>query len=124
MGAGAALFAAGAAKGSAADNVLAALGTCTGQMPSAACPALKSLRTDHDTLVNAGTGVLIGGGALAGAAIVYGLWATFAPPPEEPRRSISSRRSSVDVWASRAPRIVVAPMVAASGGGVGLVGAF
>jgi len=85
LGVGAALYAAGLSKGSAADALLVELET-TGPAPcttgTAGCATLKSLRSGHDTYVNAGTGVLAGGGALLAAGLVYGLWATFSTPPE------------------------------------------
>lgn len=43
---------------------------------------LAGLRSSHDNWANAGTGALIGGGALLAAGLMYGLWATFATPSE------------------------------------------
>jgi hypothetical protein len=81
---GGALYAVGATKGSAADDLLLDLQTTSpnpcGTAPG--CKTLANLRSGHDTFVNAGTGVLAGGGALAGAGLVYGLWAAFSTPPD------------------------------------------
>jgi hypothetical protein len=108
LSAGVALYAAGAAKGSAADDLLAELHTCAGGAPG--CATLKSLRSSHDTFVNAGAGLMAGGGAFVGASIIYGLWATFAAPAEAPRTA----------------RFTVVPSFGASpaGGGLGLRGTF
>src|SRR5262249_40286553 len=85
LGVGAVLYAVGLSKGAAADDLLADLKSA-GPTPcapkTAGCSTLASLRSGHDTFVNAGTGVLAGGGALVAAGIVYGLWAAFSAPPE------------------------------------------
>jgi hypothetical protein len=81
-GVGAALFAVGQADGGAADNLLAELKTTSSQPctnGAAGCQTLVSLRQSHDTFVNTGTGVLIGGGALLTAALITGLWANATP---------------------------------------------
>jgi hypothetical protein len=87
LAAGAALWSAAAAKGTAADDLLGALQSdygspqpCTPQR--AACTSLKDMRSSHDLLANAGTGALVGGGVLLGAAAIYGLWASFSTVPE------------------------------------------
>jgi len=85
-GVGAVLYAAGASKGGAADDLLAELQAAYGLTPcssgSVGCTTLKGLRSSHDTFVNASTGTFVGSGALLGAALVYGMWASFAPPPD------------------------------------------
>jgi PEGA domain len=85
-GVGAALYAAGATKGGAADALLAELQAGYGGTPCSSgkvgCATLLSLRSGHDTFINTGTGVFVGSGAFVGAALVYGLWATFTPPPD------------------------------------------
>jgi hypothetical protein len=84
-GVGAGFWAAGAAKGGAADSLLAELKAGSSQpclTGALGCQTLKDLRSTHDTYVNVGTGVLIGSGALLAATLVYGLWATAAPAPD------------------------------------------
>jgi hypothetical protein len=84
-GVGAGFWAAGAAKGGAADSLLAELQMGSSQPCFAGtlgCQTLKDLRSTHDTYVNIGTGVLIGSGALLAATLVYGLWATATPTPD------------------------------------------
>ena len=92
-GVGAALYAYGAGKGSAADGLLLELDGAYGTRPclpaNTGCATLQSLRQSHDTFANAGTGLLAGGGVLLGAALVYGVWATFAPPPDREHGSLS-----------------------------------
>ncbi len=105
-GVGAALVAAGASKGSAADSLLGELQTTDGSFPcpkAPGCLTLKGMRSDHDAFVNAGVGVLGVGGALLGATIIYSLWATRAP--------------------SRAG-LTFAPVASASGGGLVTHGTF
>ena len=78
IGVGVGLRLSGEAKGSDADDALAQLqkvhgaAPCQGTSPPEDCAAIKGLRQDHDRLVNASTGVLIGGGALLGGAVLYG----------------------------------------------------
>jgi hypothetical protein len=84
-GVGAGFWAAGAAKGGAADSLLAELQMGSSQpcfTGTLGCQTLKDLRSTHDTYVNVGTGVLIGSGALLAASLIYGLWATAAPAPD------------------------------------------
>jgi hypothetical protein len=110
LGAGAAFYAAALSKGDAAGDLLGALQTdypSQGTSPCAptthaACSTLQSLRSNHDTFANAGTGFLAGGGALAAAALVYGLWATFSPPPVE-RPSTTGRALPVNVGVTVSP---------------------
>lgn len=111
-GVGAALYATGAAKGSAADSLLADLQTarnapCAGA-PAAGCNTLQSLRSGHDTFVNAGAGTLLVGGGLLGVALVLGLRAAFSTP--------SSSRSALT--------ITITPTAWASGAGLGAAGTF
>jgi hypothetical protein len=107
-GVGAALYAAGATKGGAADALLTELRGSGGAQPCrtavAGCATIKSLREGHDTFVNAGSGLLIGGGALLAAGIIYGLWATA------PSRSSAS--------------LGVTPIASPAGGGLLLNGTF
>jgi hypothetical protein len=77
--AGGMLYTAAAAKGSAADDLLGELKRCSSTTPG--CTTLLDLRQSHDTLANAGTGVLIGGAAFLGAAVLYGVYAFSAPAP-------------------------------------------
>ena len=75
IGAGIGLRLSGEGKGSEADELLGQLegdAPCSAAEPDAACATIKSLRTEHDELVNASTGVLVGGGALLAGAVVYG----------------------------------------------------
>jgi PEGA domain len=91
-GVGAVLYATGASKGSAADELLAELqggyGTSPCSSGSVGCTTLKSLRSSHDTFINTSAGVFAGSGALVGTALLYGLWATFAPPPERDHTAV------------------------------------
>jgi hypothetical protein len=85
VGAGAALYATGASKGSAADALLAELIIADkSHQPCASynggCTTLANLRSGHDTFTEVGAGVLIGGGALLAAALVYGLRASSPAP--------------------------------------------
>jgi hypothetical protein len=45
------------------------------------CATLSSLRSGHDGLVNTGIGFFGVSGALLVTTVIYGLWATKAPPP-------------------------------------------
>ncbi len=91
-GVGAVLYGVGASKGGAADDLLAELQAGYGATPcssgSVGCATLKSLRTSHDTFVNSSEGVFAGSGALLGVALLYGVWAAFAPPPERDHAAI------------------------------------
>jgi hypothetical protein len=86
--AGVALFAASAAAGSAADDLLSSLKRDYASQPypctplRTACTSLYNMRANHDLYANVGTGALGVGGAFVGAAIIYGLWATFSTAPE------------------------------------------
>jgi hypothetical protein len=85
-GVGAALLAAGASYGGAADNLLTDLQTVSSQpclTATRGCQTLKSMRQSHDTFINAGTGVLAGAGALLAATLIYGLWASAAPAADK-----------------------------------------
>ncbi len=111
-GVGAVLYAAGASKGGAADDLLAELqGGYNTSTPCSSgqvgCATLKGLRSSHDTFVNAGTGALAGGGALLGVALVYGMWAAFSVPPDRDHAAL-----------------FVAPAVAPGGGGLFAHGTF
>jgi hypothetical protein len=113
-GAGAALWAAGFSKGAAADSLLTELQTTSSQpcvSGTAGCQTLKSLRQQHDTLVNVGTGVVVASGALLGATLIYALWATAAPAP-----ATGSIRSI--------PSIRFAPAASPQGGSFMLEGSF
>lgn len=93
IGVGVGLRLSGEGKGSDADAALAQLeeangaAPCGGASPPEECAEIKSLRAGHDELVNASTGVLIGGGVLLGGAVLYGALAnrhnrgTFAVIP-------------------------------------------
>jgi hypothetical protein len=113
-GIGAALYAAGAAKGSAAGALLAELqaapgaGTypCAGATPAAGCNTLATLRSGHDTFENAGAGMLIAGGALLGVGLIYGLVTTYSAPPPS------------------GSALTITPAVWASGAGLGAAGTF
>jgi hypothetical protein len=130
LGAGTAFYAAALSKGDAADDLLGTLQTDypkQGTSPCAptthaACSTLQSLRSSHDTFAGAGTGFLAGGGALGAAAIIYGLWAAFSPPPVE-RPSTLGRATPADAaFGGRAP--IVGVSVSPGAGGVWLRGAF
>jgi hypothetical protein len=105
-GVGAALVAGGAAQGSAGDSLLGELQGAGGKYPcptAPGCATLQSLRSGHDTWINAGIGVFGVDGALLGATIIYSLWATRAPE----RASLS-----------------FAPVASAGSGGIVARGAF
>jgi hypothetical protein len=114
-GVGAALYAAASTKAAAADDILAERG---GTYPcqntkATGCPTVLSLRQGHDKLWNIGTGVLVGGGALLGAAVLTGVWA-FS----------SGSSSTGSAGAPRAASVRVAPTVSADGAGLWLTGSF
>lgn len=111
-GVGAALYASAAARAADADNLLTELqgGKATGTPCSlaanaASCRALQGMRSSRDSAMNVGTGFLIGGGALLGAAILTGVWAFTSPSPTR-------------------TGLRVAPGVARDGASVVLTGAF
>ena len=104
VGTGAALFAAALSKGAAANDLLVELKTC--QPAQVGCKTLKSLRSGHDTYVNLGTGALAGGGALLGAAVLYGVWAFAGAAP------------------SSTGALTLTPVATPSGGGVWMTGRF
>jgi tetratricopeptide (TPR) repeat protein len=106
---GVALFVQGGEKASEADEKLTALRETYGPVPcpsASGCADLKALRSDRDGLVNAGTGVLIGGGVALAGAVGYAISALRSP---------SSAR-----W----PRTSIVPSVSPAGGGAWLQGAF
>jgi hypothetical protein len=107
-GAGAALYATGASKGSAADALLAELQAGYSSTPCApshpGCVTLANLRLGHDTFTEVGAGVLIGGGALLAAGLIYGLRASSSP--------------------SRSALLTLAPVASPSGGGLLAHGTF
>lgn len=75
IGAGIGLRLSGEGKGSEADELLAALegeAPCSAATPDASCATIKSLRGEHDQLVNVSTGMLVGGGVLLAGAVLYG----------------------------------------------------
>jgi hypothetical protein len=109
-GIGVALYAAGAAKGAAADSLLGELQTaypnpCAGN-PAPGCTTLASLRSGHDTFVNVGGGMLGAGGALLGVALIYGLVTVYS--------GASPSRSG----------LTITPTAWASGAGLGAAGTF
>ncbi len=107
-GIGAALVAAGASKGSAADGLLGELqsgyGTSAPCPTNVGCSTLSDLRSGHDSLVNAGIGFFGVSGALLVTTVIYGLWASRAPDYNAGLR--------------------FAPVASSSGGGLTVKGAF
>ena len=84
-GVGAALMVGGVSEGSAAGDLLTALGNgqpCAAKTPPAGCTTLATLQSGHDVFVNTGTGFLIAGGAALAAGLGYGLWASFSTPSD------------------------------------------
>lgn len=66
---------AGDAKGARADDLLAGLGggaPCAASDPPDSCASIRRLRAGHDALVNAGTGLLVGGAVALAAGVAYG----------------------------------------------------
>ena len=123
-GVGAALYAASFAHGSAADNLLTELKTAhptSGDTPcqpsKTGCATLLDLRKNHDKLMNVGTGFLIGGGALLGAAVITGLWAFSGS-------SATSTTGRAITGSPRAASITFAPVVSPDGAGLWMRGAF
>jgi hypothetical protein len=112
-GVGAAVYTFGASKGAAADALLAELSqppkSGYGANPcasyNAGCTTLANLRSGHDTFTEVGAGVLIGGGVLLAAALIYGLRASSSPAPQ-------------------GALLTLAPMASPSGGGVLAQGTF
>jgi hypothetical protein len=112
---GAGFYVSAIGKGSEADTLLDTL-TASNPTPckttSADCEKLLALRKSHDSRFNTGTGVMIGAGALATAAVIYAVWALGAGGSDEKRTA----------W-STAP-LSLAPSVGPTGGGLSMSGSF
>lgn len=105
IGAGIGARLAGDGKGARADELLAGLGggaPCAAADPPDSCASIRRLRADHDALVNAGTGLLVGGALALAAGVAYG--------------AIARRRNEAAV--------AVVPAGSLTGGGLLIQGSF
>jgi hypothetical protein len=106
---GVGLFVAAGGKAAEADDQLASLRTQYGPVPcpnAPECADLKEHRQSRDSLMDIGTGLMIGGGAVLTGAIGYAIWALDTPLSEI------------------GGQVSIAPFVARTAGGAWVHGAF
>lgn len=97
------------------DSIQGTAGRCSARPDD--CAALRDHTRRADSLGNAGIGVLVGGGALAAAGVIYLLWPASKPAPTT---RDAGRASSARITPTVRATFGASPQ----GGGVTLLGSF